>query len=358
MRTADNEGDRLSRGAAGGTLGTGIGALAGLVFIVYIFYLSYPGIKSEFGGGRQKSYEGAGEITKEIFSTAIPIILGTAVFSITNLIDTSMIMSRLMNGAHFTEATATALFGQLSTKYVTLTTLPISISAAFATASIPSIAASNVLRDRKEVKKKINMVLRITMILSIPSAVGMGILSTQILWLLFPAYPDGADLLRIGSISIIFLSLTQITTGILQAVGKVKIPVLAALIGALVKIPINYILLGITSVNIKGAVISTIVFYIVTSYIDWTQLSKAVRMEPDFSGIIIKPLVASGVMGLMVYVTYYLSYYAFNRNWLSVFFSIFCGLITYFVVLIQIRGLKKRDLNQISFARRLSKYIK
>jgi len=353
MKAVSN--DPVALGAAGGTLGTGIGALAGLAFIVFMFYLAYPAIRQSRAADRHKGTEPGSKITGELFATAVPIILGTAVFAITNLIDAVMIMGRLTNGAGFAEKTATDLYGQVTGKYVVLTTLPISISTAFAAAAIPSIAASRVKGDYENVKRKINSAIRLTMLFTIPAAVGLGVLGPQIIELLFPNVPGGGELLSIGAVSIIFLSLTQITTGMLQSIGKVRIPVIAAVFGALVKIPFNYFLIAIPSINVKGAVISTIACYIVASGIDWMMLCRITKLKPDYKGILIKPLFSALLMGFSVYVSYYLSFFALGRNSVSVLVSVVFGIGVYFAFMAFTNGLNSEDVRQIPLVRRLLK---
>ena len=90
-----------------------------------------------------------------------------AVFSMTNLIDMKMVKSLLL-ASGYTDSQANVLYGQLSGKYVTLTTLPVSISSAMATAAIPTIAASITAGDVKMVKSKINVALKLAMVISIP----------------------------------------------------------------------------------------------------------------------------------------------------------------------------------------------
>ncbi len=309
-------------GAAGGTAGTGIGAFAGLIYISILFL-------------RRK---------KDINKIAIPIIAGTAIFSMTNLIDMQMVNRRLAFSGAFSESEITALYGQLTGKYVTITTLPVSISTALATAVIPSIASSVIKKDKKGVKEKISTTLRLTMIISIPAAIGIGVLSNEILKLLFPSYSDGGNLLRWGSISIIFLALYQILTGILQGLGKMKAPAKNALIGSLIKIPINYILIAIPFINVVGAVISTTFCYIVASILNLKELKKCTNVLIDYKSIFLKPIIASLIMGIVCYFSNKFLYNLTQNNSISTLISIIIGILTYLVALALIKGFKREDL--------------
>ncbi len=226
-------------GAAGGTAGTGIGALSGLIVLV-VFYLMTKSSRAELFARDKKNYkqQSGKEITINLLKIAVPIITGTAIFSMTNFVDMAMVNSRLA-AAGFNDETIIALYGQLNGKYVTLTTMPVSISTAIATAVIPSIAASVTKGEKALVQTKVDTALRVTMMISIPAACGLGVLGTPILKMLFPRYSEGGSLITVGSISVIFLALSQISTGVLQGIGKVKTPAFNALWGAIIKIPFN-----------------------------------------------------------------------------------------------------------------------
>lgn len=331
-------------GAAGGTAGTGIGAIFGLITIVWIYYICRAKIVSEFHNDSENEIEGPKNISIELIKTAVPIIIGTAIFSITNLIDMKMVMTCLTDNAAFAEYEADILYGQLTGKYVVLTTLPVSIATAIATAIVPNIASSFILKDTQAVDSKINTALRLTMILSIPAAVGIGVLGHQILLMLFPSYPGGGNLLVVGSVSIIFLALAQITTGILQGIDRVKIPAMAAFFGALVKIPLNYILISNPKINVLGAVISTIACYMTASIIDLIAMSRATKTFPDVMGALIKPMIASLIMGIGCYTSYNLVYMVVKSNTFSLVISILIGICIYFFSLVFLRGIKQKDL--------------
>ena len=335
----------VALGAAGGTLGTGIGALAGLLMMIFVYVLNMGSIKRRntrpVVGYELESNR---RILKILLSTAVPIIIGTAIYSITNLVDTFMVMSRLLDSGAFTYSEAQTLYGQLQGKYVVLTTLPVAISTSIATAAIPNIASSMALKDKKAVGRKINMAIKISMIISIPAAVGMAVLSDQILMMLFPTEPGGGELLKIGSISIIFLALSQIVTGTLQGIGRVKIPALNAFFGAIVKIIFNYFLIIIPSINVKGAVISTIACYVVASGLNFFALVKITKLKINLVDIMIKPLAASLLMGAICFGVYEGCFILIDNNTVSTLVSVIAAMAAYFVIMIFIKGILKDDI--------------
>jgi len=347
-------GTRIALGAAGGTAGTGVGAASGLILIAGIYLLARPSILRRLRKDTASEAEPYRRLTRELLGISFPIIAGVAIFSVTNLIDLQMVMGRLAASHQFTEERMEELYGMLTGKYVVLTTLPVSLSTAMATAALPNIAATRIKGEKEATRRKINMTLRIVMMLSIPAAVGIGVLGNQILTLLFPRYPDGGILLQIGAVSVIFLALVQITTGMLQAVGRVQVPVVAALAGALLKIPLNYVLIAMPAVNVSGAVISTTVCYIVASGIDFFVLQKSTGLKPDYPGIFVKPLAASAVMGLACFVLYYTVYYLYPSNTVALLLSVVFGVGLYAGVLFLLGGIRREDLSAMPMSGKLT----
>ncbi len=347
---------KTTLGAMGGTSGTLLGAIVGLIVLIIIYFLVRDRIFSKIDKSGNEAYD-TKTIYKKILMTAVPIVAGTAIFSITNIIDTSMISSRLINGAGFSQQRATILYGQYSAKYTLLANLPVSVATAFATAGIPVIANLRKKRDFKQLNDKINSMLRIVMILCIPASFGMAILSDGILQLLYGSESDGGMLLTVGSLSIIFIGLTQVLTGILQGLSHANVPVRNAFIACVIKIPLNFVLIGMHYFNIYGAIISTTIVYMITTFLNYKNIKHRFRVSFDLKGIILKPAMASVVMGFLTYFTYEGVFALANNNMLSVIISIIVSVIAYLVALILIKGLKEEDLRALPKGYKLYNFL-
>jgi len=355
MKFAAADADVLALGVAGATAGTTISTAIGLAVMMGFYFLLRPRIQQGIKDSpKEKKPIAAHDLMRDIVSTVVPIIAGTAILTISNLIDIAMVKNRLATVGLWSELEIEAMNGILQGKVFTITTLPVSISTALATAVVPSIAAAAVKKKHGEVKQKINMSMRIAMIISFPSAMGIGVLADPILRLLFGTVSDGGAVLQVGAISIVFLALTQIITGALQGIGKVKIPMYGVLMGVVVKIIVNYFLLAVPSINITGAVIGTICCYIVAGTFDWFMLVKYTGTKPDFTGILVKPTVASIIMGMLVYISYNLVMYILQSNALATLVSVVIGVLVYFLSMVTLGGLKKEDILILPGGRKLA----
>jgi len=334
--------------AGGGNAATGIGAIAGMIVLFVIYKRVSPEIHADIAKNRVYSYwENPSDVARELVKTAFPIIAGTAVFSFTTIIDSSMSMSRLMNNAVFTHDESLAMFGDLSGKFFTITTLPVSIATSVGAAAIPGISAAVAKNDRTNITARTNLAVRMAMVICVPSAFGIGIFADQIIKVLFPSSTSGALLLQVGFISVVFLALNQICTAVLQGMGQMKIPVMAAVVGCLVKIVFNYILIGIPQVNILGAVIGTIACYAVASPINMYFAYKFTGAMPDYIGVFAKPIICSTLMSMVCYVSYFVLYYIIGMNLVALAISVLVGMGFYFLAMAICGGIGKSDFASI-----------
>ena len=69
-------------GAAGSTLGTSMGALAGLIFLIIVMLMYNRVLKRQIRKDRAGSLESYGAILRLLMLTIVPVILSTAVYNI------------------------------------------------------------------------------------------------------------------------------------------------------------------------------------------------------------------------------------------------------------------------------------
>ncbi|MCL2576347.1 MAG: polysaccharide biosynthesis protein [Defluviitaleaceae bacterium] len=355
--------DEFAYGAAGGTLGSTLGAVAGLLAILGLYFLLRKDImRSVYASSKRRrtisqsrndsGAEPTSVLVKTIFATSFTIILGTAIFSVANLSDTLIVTNRLQD-AGFDESHARELLGQLKGKFYTITNIPAAITSALAIAIIPAISAANAIGNRIDVHNKINTGMRVGMFITIPIAFGLAVLGPQITELLFPNHPEGGTLFTWGFVSVIFLGISQITTGVLQALGKAIVPIYAALLGAVAKIVSNLILIGIPEINIYGAVIGTTICFSLAATVNCVYLFKYTCAKFDLKGIIIKPIFASVAMGMGVYTFYHITNILIGRNAPATIIAIVVGAVFYAIFMLLLKGIGEEEILYLPFGKKI-----
>lgn len=104
--------------------------------------------------------------------------------------------------------------------------MPISIASALAASSVPALTAAYTNGKKEAVRSQINTAIRFIMVVAFPCAVGMGVLASPILQLLFRDSSElAASMLQLGAVSIVFFSLSTLSNGLLQGINRMREPV-------------------------------------------------------------------------------------------------------------------------------------
>ena len=271
---------------------------------------------------------------KNILNEAIPISLTSIMSAFSKNID-SFTAVRILKKI-IEEQEAKIQYGILSGKVDTLCLVATSLNVPFVTAMVPSIAKSKAINDEKQVAKKSESFIQIAILIGLPATIGMFIFAKPILNLLFPNASDGAMLLKINSISIVFMLIAQTINGILQGIGKIKVPVISFFIGMILKTFCNISLIQNPKIGIAGAAIGNIVCNIVVCTIGLIVVKKNINLKLSLKNLVLKPIIASSLMGIF-------SIYIYNvlkriiSSKMATILSIAVAVIIYAIVIILLK---------------------
>ena len=346
----------LEFGAAGGTVGTTIGALIAIVFlyfivkkkkIIYNMSFTTPYMNCEL---ERRNSVPTKEIVKSFFIYGIPVILTSGIQYVGSVIDLALVKNRLLF-AGFNLSESDILYGFLG-KYKSLIYVPLALIVALSSSIIPGLVKSMVLKDKKDLFKKVRFSIKISLFISIPASLILSVLSKPLYQILFShTYSDGYKLMLYGSILVVFMSIVQIQTTILQSINRFYLVFLSLFIGVLIKLIVNYFLVGINYININGAVISSILSFWVPMLINSVLFVKYMGFKSRFLKRMIKPFCASLIMGVFVLISYNFIYFIFGSLFLNVAMylafgvSAIIGSIVYIVFIIIFKYLDREDLD-------------
>ncbi len=334
-------------GAAGGTLGTSVGAGVGLIFCVLIF-IAYRkvfrrGIVRERKSGRS-SVENYGSIMRVLILTIVPILLSTTLYNLVSIVDQGMFKNLAILQGNDSDSVS-RWWGVYSGYYRVLVNVPISISTALATSSVPALAAAFAMKDHDQVRRKIALSMRFIMVIAIPCTVGLAVLADPIMKLLFSTTTDlAAHLIQAGAISIIFYSVSTLSNAVLQGIDRMKIPIrnaVIALAANVVSLPVS---LFVFDLNIYAMIVGNIVFSLVMCILNGMSVQKYSGFRPNITKTFVKPALASVLMGVVAYAVYFIAYRATSVNAFSTVVAIVAGIVSYAVILLLIKGLTEKEL--------------
>ena len=244
------------------------------------------------------------EIIKSIIAISIPISVSSLVSAVNKSIDSITAVRGLKT--FLSDEIAKFQFGIYTGKVDVLVGLPLSFNIAFATVLVPSISKLMAQKKKEDANKVVKFSLLATILIGLPCTFGIMVFAEQILKLLYPNAPEGAQLLQITSLTIILMMMAQTINGVLQGIGKYRVPATALALGVIAKFILNLILIPIPSIGINGVAIGSIVCHIISFSIGFAVLKRAMKIKFDVNKFLIKPLLATAIMCLISYLAYLL----------------------------------------------------
>lgn len=324
--------------AGGAALGTLVGAVMGSIYLVSTYFK----VKKDMPVRKVSKHK---YILADLAKAALPISMGAAVGTIMSLIDSVLVPQQLLK-AGFTQTQSAVMYGQLTGKVFTLMNVPLALSVALCASLVPIIAEAFSLGRRGELIKRVDMAVKLSNVISLPSSLGMFFMAYPIMHLVFLKDAAGYEILQYISISIPFIVLTQTSTAILQSIGNYMKPVYNLAIGCIVKVIVTYALVSFSFVNIYGAVIGTILGYITSCLLNMYDLKRNLNIKINYFDTFVKPAFAAGIMIIAVVFSNANVYnYTMSRE-LSCIISILIGVIVYLIFIFLLRVFEYEEIKK------------
>lgn len=332
-----------SYAAAGGTIGTVAGAFFALLLLLAIFFAYKKIFKKQMRKDPTKEEERYRMILKILIATIIPVILSATVYNISDLLDTA-IFNKIMVFQGYEKSEYASLLGMFSGKFTTLINVPTSVASALASSLIPALVMTAQSGSRKQIHGKIFTVVRFTMLISIPCAVGFLVLAKPILDVLFTRdNVEAAWMLQLGAISVVFFSLSTVTTAVIQGLDDMMTPVKNSAISLVIHIIALVLMMVVFQWNIYAVVMSKTIFALVNTILNDHTLRMQVGYVQETRKTFLLPTIASAIMGLVALVVH-LVFQLFTGETLATLLAIVAAVITYGVSLFLIGAVTEADL--------------
>ena len=343
--------------AAGAITGVTVGTIVALAYMLVTFLRT----RAQERNLADDTPDQAAKILKSILSIAIPITLSASMVGIVTVIDSSLVQGQLQkvllenpetwemyqefidfaplnaaleswklgleSGVLPNVATLAAqvesgvpaavelnelvlgisrkLYGNYSGA-LNIYNLPTSLMAAITSSVIPAVSGALARRDRMGTARLTGSALRITALIAFPMGVGLFVMGSPVIKLLYPSLTTqiAGPLLSELGIATLFVCMMLVCNSILQAHGFVNLPVVVMLLGGVLKIINNYNLVGIPGIGIFGAPFGNVICFGVAMVLDLIIISRVIPGRPSYIPMFAKPAAASALMGLGAWAVY------------------------------------------------------
>lgn len=342
--------DSMDRwGAAGGTIGTGVGVLVALLFVLVVYQLNRKIIRKKIASdrtGREESYREALEV---ILLMVTPIILSSFIYNVNGYVD-GYLFSEILGHQGFEDEGIRMLYTEYSIYFLSIINIPLTLSSAAPTSMIPEVSAAYAREHLELANSKVDQAVQLSMFISIPSAVGLAVLSQPIVRILFPDTIGTAGLLlSVGAITVILNGLSNISNGVLQGIGMPNLPMRNAAIALVVDVSSLVLMLFTTGLGILAVVIAIIIYSVIICILNDISMKKYLGYKNKWKDAYLLPLLASIPMALAAWLLYTCVYLLIPSNLLGLFVSVPIAAAVYIVLYIIIARVPQEQLQAFPF---------
>ena len=359
--------------------GISVGSLLGFVFLFIRYKKGGDGITAEELKSSPKPRR-TGTTLRIMVKTAIPIGLGSIIMSLADMIDSTLVQIRINNimqtdpkalldvygslipdNVYYANETHTFLYGCYGIA-LTLMMLVTAVTQVFGTTALPSVTAAWTSGNKIQLKKSMETVMRVTTLVTIPSGIGMSVLAEPLLSMIYHGsgvadeVEIGSKVLTVMGISVIFIATSTPLCSMLQAIGRMDVPLKLFSVGMIMKIIVNYVLVGIPQINIQGANIGSIVCYGFVTVVALFVICRETKIIPDFISIFVKPLIAGLICGAAAYFSE-IFFDMFFKQRIATILAVVTAIVVYLIALLLLKAIKREDVLQMPKGNKIVKIL-
>lgn len=371
----------LAFSVAGNILGIAIASFSSFLFLILKYKIGGDGIPKEYLESSVNAREKR-ETFGIIVKTALPIVGGALVMSIGSLIDAVIIQNVLFNLAN---NNVDALYAQYHMFYpdpvffgekgtpstihtrlwgcygssLTLMQLVTAVTQVFGSSAMPNVTSAYTKGNKAELKTSIETVLKMTMMFTLPMALGLSVLAHPVMNFIY-ASPDivniGGNVLTLMGITTIFTGIITPICSMLNGIGRVKLPMILYTICMVVKIGTSWIFVSMPEINIQGATAGSLISYALICVAGMYLLVKYSRIVPNFFSTTIKPLIgAIGSSATAFLVNMLLEGHMNHR--LSTILAIAAAAVVYIAILLILRTFSAQEVKFLPKGEKIAKTL-
>jgi len=357
--------DNVALAAAGAMLGITVGAAASALFLRLRYKFKGDMITEEELASSPEPMASKATL-KALISIAIPVVVASLANNIASLVDVSMVkwqLSHLMeSGGHIitdmysasiadynataseiltNEAVPTFLYGIRGKAFTVYNLIP-TITSVLGVSALPVLASSWVKKDKPLIKRNIDSMIKTTALIAMPAGIGFVAVGGGIMSLLYESVASveiGTPMMRIFGFAAFFAGLAIPMTSMLQAIGYQVAALRNIAIGAALKIIVNFIFVGIPSINIQGAAAGTFACYLFVFIANLITLIRATGVKPSFKKVLLKPFLAAASCGIAAYAVS-----AVGTSKLITVAAIAAAAVVYLVALVALNTFEEEDV--------------
>ena len=336
----------------GAVIGISISEAISLLFFVILFFI-YKG-RNRITDDRKVPIV---PLSMKVFKSTLPFLLSSVITPLSLLIDSFLIVN-ILKSIGFDKYFSTALLGLSGGVVSTLVNLPTTLSSSICITLIPYITYALSRGDDRGMREKSSLAIKVTLIIAIPCTIAFLLFSKDIIALLYSSGMSSAEsrlsvtMLTLASINVLYISILQITTALLQAMSKAYVPVISLSVALVIKVITEVFMVSSVNINIFGAIMSAGLSYALSAIINLIYLRRHLNFEFSLYHSLVAPVISGIAMSLSIYLSRMLLSPVMSSS-LSILSSFFTGAVIYLIMIIVTRAFKREEYKQFFHRKKL-----
>lgn len=321
-------------GVAVSLLGAFIGGLAAYIYLS----IKVKNNKSEFPVSEKKDAVSNKVIAKKILSYCIPLIIISVVDNLYTIVDVKLIIKGL-NMVGYSAIESEMMSGIVSTWAPKICTIIVAIAIALTTNIIPHVTSSFIKKDMKEVNRRFNQAISTMLLITIPMALMLLLLSNEGYFIFYGKSNYGPLILKVSAISHVFFGIWSVINTCLQSMRKFKVVYINSVAGlvanAILDIPLILLFDKVGLPAYIATIVSTCIGYFISITIALVYLKKNMNFSYKISIETIKKMILP-ITCLFVPILLSKIFIKYDYSYMTSFVSLFIhgmyGVIIYLVI--------------------------
>lgn len=269
--------------------GMAVGEILNFLVVLIIYKARRVGKKGFTKAGLLRKRDIAGELIKTSAPISANRFLTSLLYSAENILIPQML---LLSGLNYKSSIET--YGMLMGMAMPIIFFPSIVTGSLATAMIPAVSEAVSIRNFRLANSRIAKAIQLSFAVGFLFAALFYTYPGQLSDLLYKDIDIGS-ILKLMSVTCIFMYLSQTLSGILNGLGKQSANVRNSAVGKVIRI--IFVLLLIPKIGIDGYMYGLMVSYFITAILDLKVVIKTTGMSADLRNWILKP----GIVGFAMF---------------------------------------------------------
>jgi stage V sporulation protein B len=329
----------IAYAAAGAMLGMIVGEFVGMVYI----YIRYRRDEKYVPLRLFQRPKHLRRSIREVLRVSVPVTFSRMIGSLTYALE-PIVVAHSLALAGITTSMATTLYGRLEGMAMPLIFFPAFITYALTVSLVPAISEAAAQRQTKLIEHRLQQAIRLSLLIGAPCTVFILILAEPLSILLYHKKEIAHMIYIIAPVSFIHY-LQGPFASVLQGLDRANIAMRNSVIGAVLKIPIIFLLASQPALGIDGVAIATNVGIVLVTGLHFISILKYVSLSWHLRPTA-KIAVSVLIMGT---VAYYLIQQPNTPLLPKVLFTTISSFGIYFICLLVFRLIRKNDVDRIPY---------